>query len=194
MSPLLEGNAAFTYFKSLARISQRVALHGFIVLTCIGVAGCVVVKVPKRTVGADGNTERAVDLTFLTAGATHRSEIENKLGWLDTGFKNQQLFWGRFIISTWKAVGLLQYQVLGDRMWYGRNLMIELDENGITTHWEILEDKHLGRWLQTWATRTKQPPVNFASPTGCPTAEVPGFTPSSGPDWVVVQIDCRQIK
>jgi hypothetical protein len=36
----------------------------------------------------------------------------------------------------------------GERIWHGRNLMIEFDSNAVTKHWEILDDQTLEAYLR----------------------------------------------
>ncbi|HKW35357.1 MAG TPA: hypothetical protein VJN92_20255 [Candidatus Acidoferrum sp.] len=158
----------------MARTSERVAIVGFVLPTCVSFSGClpfVPIKVSGHNVGANGERNKKVDLTFLVAGSTQRSEVDKKLGWLDTGFKNLYLYWGRFSEYTSQTVSVIGAE---DRYWHERDVMIELDDYGIVKHWEILNDKNLGPWLLAWAARTKQPPLDPAS----------NCTP----------VDCRHIK
>ena len=46
----------------------------------------------------DGEETR---LEFIKVGSTTREEVEQKLGWVDTGIKDDRLFIGRWAESSW---------------------------------------------------------------------------------------------
>jgi hypothetical protein len=178
------------YVSSFAWPSERILLAGIDLLICLSLTGCLAapVKVSKHIVSVNGETNKTVDIAFLKVGSTHRSDVDDKLGWVDTGFKNPLLFWARFSDSTWVIAGIAATPAGpgggASRIWHERNLMIEFDKNADVTGWEIVEDKHLGAWLLTWLERTKQPPLGHdtsasCTPVNCTSIQKVSFEPAN---------------
>jgi hypothetical protein len=178
---------------------------GLIVLASICGSACLPVKTSQQTRVIGGQTAKTVDFKFLTVGSSSRAEIDEKLGWVDSGFKNQRLFWARYFEANWKLVGAYRSpasQFDDTLQWHERNLMIELDENGSAKRWELVSDKQLAAWLLSWAARSKQPRFAAADKATCPAAEMFTDFPGSGGQYrdiplevtAKIQPDCRQIR
>lgn len=59
---------------------------------CAACVGCIVVPIhtSTKTTSATGEeVGKKVDLTFIKLGVTGREEVMQKLGWIDTGVKNE---------------------------------------------------------------------------------------------------------
>jgi hypothetical protein len=85
-----------------ANVASR-ALAGTVVAVCLlSAMGCffVPVRVPTQTRGVSGEAQK-LDFTFLKNGSTTREEVNQRLTVIDTGVKQQGLFWGRWETSTW---------------------------------------------------------------------------------------------
>lgn len=136
----------------------KLALHKapLTILAVMVMAGCVAtpMRLPTHSVDASGSKNGKLDFSFLKADVTTRKEVDDKLKQLDTGFQDAQLFWGRFVESSW-GVGVIGADPMGPvpaaggaRIWHARNLMIEFDSRGVSKHWEVLDDQHLEAFLR----------------------------------------------
>ncbi|HTQ62864.1 MAG TPA: hypothetical protein VMI32_21745 [Candidatus Solibacter sp.] len=106
---------------------------------------------PKRTRTPQGTEVKTVDLNFIQAGHTPRSEVEDKLKLIDTGYRADRFFLGRWASSNaggWAfVVGLGGGMGNASRIWKNGNLLIEFDENGVVRRSETFSDSQLLRAL-----------------------------------------------
>ena len=131
-------------------------------LLCSLCAGCVMpMRAPTRTKGP-GEVENKLDLSFIKAGSTGRQEVLEKLGWIDTGLKDERLFLGRWISSSWAvlwaAAGGYSAGAGAERHWDGRNLMVEFDEKGLVKESRVFPDSALVKELSAWVARVQDRP------------------------------------
>ena len=117
-------------------------LWGIMACLC---AGCPI-PMTKRTVGATGSEAKTVDLGFLQPGVTTREEVLDKLAWIDTGFKDDNAFLGRWIGSgrVWVVYGGTT------RSWKERNLLLDFDESGVVRQFRVVGDDDLVKELSSW--------------------------------------------
>ncbi len=131
-------------------------------LWATGLAGCIAVpmRAPTRTIGTLGREGNA-DLNFLKRGATTRSQVEEKLEWTDTGFKDDQAFFGRWIGSSWTVLwgvgGGYSGDVGSDRQWTLHNVLIEFDEKSVVKNYREFPDEVLVPEISKWAQRRSAP-------------------------------------
>jgi len=111
----------------------------FCLASCVGAT-----RLPERTRGQQGPTQK-VDLRFLLAGKTTRTEVAEKLKPVDTGVTSDRFFLGRWDTSKWGGwVFLATYGGGGaSRVWKDANLLIEFDESGRVKTYETFPDKLL---------------------------------------------------
>jgi hypothetical protein len=131
-------------------------------LCAVCLTGCVAVPVraPTRTIGTLGRQGNA-DLNFLKPGSTTRSQVEDKLEWTDTGFKDDQAFFGRWIDSSWTILwaggGGYSGASGSDRQWTPHNVLIEFDEKGVVKDFREFPDEVLVQEITRWAQRRRAP-------------------------------------
>jgi hypothetical protein len=147
----------------LPKVSTRVWIGAIAALSLLAVSGCVVpVRLPARTKGISGNPKQ-LDFTFLKAGSTKRDEISTNLAVIDTGVKQDNIFWGRWESSTWGSAEMGIGMGAG-RIWWMHNLLIQLDHNGLVKSWVVVDDKHLDHELDLFDRGTDDSPLNLSSP------------------------------
>jgi len=86
---------------SSAPSRTRIALFSFLpcLVASLLLGGCIIAPIPmtKRvSAAAGGPGQNKIDLTFVQAGQTLRSEVAQKLSWADSGIKEDHLFLARW--------------------------------------------------------------------------------------------------
>jgi hypothetical protein len=104
---------------------------------------CVPVKVPKQVQPVRGeNLKWIPETSAIQVGVTTRAEIIQQFGAFDTGWKGEHLFLGRWLQSGGIAViGMYSDFNYGGGGWAAHDLVVEFDERGAVTKYQILSDK-----------------------------------------------------
>jgi hypothetical protein len=133
-------------------LSARLVLFGACMIMCGFCLGCLAVyPTPTRTVGAPGGERKGkVGLDFIRVGTTGREEVVQKLGWTDVGIKDERLFQGRWVSSSWGVTVGDPYGSTTSRIWGGHNLLIEFDEKGVVKRYSAFGDAELVKQLSAW--------------------------------------------
>lgn len=132
-------------------------------LLCVCCAGCIIVpvRVQTKTISVSGVAGKKLDLGFIKAGATRREEVEQKLGWVDTGVKDDNFFVGRWAESSWGAAWAAGggYSAAGgwNRAWTTHNLIVDFDDNGVVLQTSQLPDKDV---IEAFSERISKEPVH----------------------------------
>jgi len=129
---------------------------------CLICSGCIApIPMTKRTSGPTGKAEkRKIDLTFVQPGITTQEEVVQKLGWVDSGIKEDRLFVARWASS---GSGWLWF-VPGDctpwcddnqlsRDWTVHNLIVDFDEAGRFIRSRDVPSTELAASLEDWIAR-----------------------------------------
>jgi hypothetical protein len=99
-------------------------------------SGCILVpvRVPTKTRTASAELKRKADVSFIQVGVTTRDEVQQNLGWIDTGLDGP-LFLGRWAQSSWGVVwgvgGYAGAAAGWQRGWTLHNLLIDFDDQGV---------------------------------------------------------------
>lgn len=130
-------------------------------LACIGAT-----PLPKRTRTPEGTEVKNVDLTFIHPGQTTRDEVREKLKLIDTGYRGDHFFLGRWSSSTWGgwiiAAGMCcDAAGGGGRVWKSGNLLVEFDDAGIVKRSERFDDTKAIRVLAAVAENS---PLQLTAP------------------------------
>jgi len=149
----------------MAKTSLRIRLAAGVwtALVCACCSGCITVpvRVPTKTISVSGETGKKLDLGFIKAGATTREEIVQKLGWVDTGVKDDNLFVGRWAESSWGVAWAAGggYSAAGgwNRAWTTHNLILDFDEKGLVQQMSIVPDKEV---IKTLSERISKDPLH----------------------------------
>jgi hypothetical protein len=153
------------------------------------------VPLSRRDRAASGE-ERKLDLTFIQAGKTSRAEVNEKIGWMDTGYRNPHVFWGRWSSSTlgyWVVVGGPGgAEDLSRRVWGLKNLIISFDQNGLVRDSQLSDETELIRMLHQTFVETEAEPLDLTQSLTFAVEYRDGRTYklanlSFGPDSIVVQ-------
>ena len=108
--------------------------------------GCVVVPYPAPTrTRARGVVKNAIDLRFLTVGATTRAEVLNAVGAFETGASADRFLWCRWELSkAGIAGGAAGGAAIGPkRIWLHRNLVAVFDANQTLEWFRLRPDGEL---------------------------------------------------
>jgi hypothetical protein len=148
----------------MAENSLRIRLIAAVLtgLLCAGCSGCIVIpiRVPTKTISVSGEVGKKLDLEFIKPSATTREEIAQKLGWIDTGAKDDNVFVGRWAQSTWGVAWAAggYYSGAGgwSRTWVVHNLVVDFDEKGVVLKTLLLPDKDV---IKTLSERISKDPV-----------------------------------
>jgi len=141
---------------------------------CAGCAGCIVVpvRVPTKTVSVSGAIGKKIDLEFIKVGATTREDVRQKLGWVDTGIKDDQLFVGRWAQSSWGVAWAAGggYSAAGgwNRAWKTHNLVVDFDENAVIHRMWLIPDTDVIDTLSEWVYTNRSPPLDLSTPIKAP--------------------------
>ncbi len=131
-------------------------------------AACVVpVRVPTHNLGPRGDEGKS-DLSFLHIGQTTRSDVLDKLAWMDTGYRNDRLFLGRWSGSSWAIAWAIggYYAAEGgvDRTYGTHNLVIRFDQKGIVAEFYPVPDSKLSQEFASWLKRGEEAPLDLTTP------------------------------
>jgi hypothetical protein len=131
-----------------------------IALLCASCSGCIVpMRVPTKTISVSGETGKKLDLEFLKIGTTTREDVGQKLGWVDTGIKDDKLFVGRWAQSSWGVAWAAGggYSAAGgwNRAWTTHNLVLAFDEKGVVEQMSLVPDKDI---MHTLSERIAEDP------------------------------------
>lgn len=131
--------------------------------------GCAIVPMKTRTVGTTGKENR-MDLKFIQADKTTRDEVATNLAWMDTGFKHQRLFWGRWYRSSSGGGSIFTPTEIplpipnGARYWHVHNLLVEFNAKGVVERFGDFTDSKLNEELERWLREVNEPPLNLSAP------------------------------
>lgn len=155
----------------IGMIPKRSFPLGLCVLTCSLSLGCVAAALPVKTSTRISGTSGSVgstDLSFIRVGVTGRSEVAEKLGWTDTGVKEESLFVGHWASSTWGTAYFAQAGFGGaaglKRNWKTHDSLIEFDEKGVVKKYGVFEDSELVNQLSAWIAEGNAPPLDLSTP------------------------------
>lgn len=131
-------------------------------LLCVGLVGCFVFP-SKMTMRRHGNggtplQDADVDLAFIKVGVTNRSEISTRLRDIDVNPPMTQVFWGRWVESSWGVVGGSLPPLTpsdmptagGARHWRYRNVLIKFNDQGIAVEQRRIDNEEI-LWQQLLA-------------------------------------------
>jgi hypothetical protein len=108
------------------------------VFFCIFLAACVPVPMKLRTrvkpiTGEELGAEP--DISVIHTGVTTRAEVLQQFVAFDTGWRTGNLFVGRWLVS-----GFSSDVDNANRVWGGKNLVVEFDEKDVVLRYRILSD------------------------------------------------------
>ena len=140
---------------------------------CACVLCCVIpVRTPVKSKNASGQTGKRLDLEFIQLGATTREEIDQKLGWIDVGLKDDKIFLGRWADSSWGvawAIGGGYNGAAGwNRIWSIHNLVLYLNEKGIVQQKFLIPDTEIINTLSVLTLRDPGRSLNLSVPIELP--------------------------
>ncbi len=126
-----------------------------LLLILVTAASCVIVPVPatRKDIGSN-NLQGSTSTDFIRVGETMRTEVQEKLGWLKIGPEHPRIFWGRWITSASMVAGAAGFAAGADRMWSGRNLIVEFDANGCVNGLRAFDDPELPKEVAAWTKRS----------------------------------------
>jgi hypothetical protein len=135
----------------------------FLVLFCSFLTACVPIpmKVVTRVRPVSGEELRAEpDTSVIKVGVTTRSEILQSFAAFDTGWKGERLFLGRWLRSAFSANVADENQ----RVWGGRNLLVEFNEKGTVLRYQVLNDqKFLDELPRVLSTDERIPELKYSA-------------------------------
>jgi hypothetical protein len=102
---------------------------------CIFLTGCIPLNFATKVKPVTGAIlESEPDTSVIRVGVTTRAEITQQFAAFDTGWKGERLFLGR-----WLRSGVWVAPLYGS--WPGHNLVVEFDEKGTVTRYQMLSDQ-----------------------------------------------------
>jgi hypothetical protein len=160
----------------MARTSLRIRFIAAVgvALLCACLFGCVVVpvRVPTKSRSVSGQTEKKLDLEFIKLGTTTREEIDQKLGWVNVGLKDDRIFLGRWADSSWGVAWAAGggYSAAGgwNRIWTIHNLVLYLDEKGVVQQKLLILDEEIISTLSELILRDPGRSLNLSAPIELP--------------------------
>lgn len=128
------------------------------VFICVFLTGCIPIKVATRVKSVTGATlESEPDTSVIRVGVTTRTEITQQFGAFDIGWKGERLFLGRWLRS---GVGVAPMPRT-DRSWAGHELVVEFDEKGTVSRYQVLSNKEFlvasGKILESYPDAAGRP-------------------------------------
>jgi hypothetical protein len=139
--------------------------------------GCIVVtpmRAPTHNLGASAEGANGkLALGFIQVGKTGREEVTQKLGWTDTGLKDDRLFLGRWASSSWGVYSALVVAGGGaagggidnwNRHWGAHNVLIEFDEKGLVKQYRVFPDSELVKELAAWVAENPNRSLDLSKP------------------------------
>ena len=155
-------------------IPGNILAYGLCLLICCLSLGCLAVpmRAPTRVNGASGAGPGKADLNFIQAGTTGRDEVTQRLGWTDTGIKEERLFLGRWASSSWgvawAAGGGYSGAAGWNRDWKAHNILIEFDKKDLVEQFHAFGDGELVEQLSTWAAKGQYSALDLSTPIEIP--------------------------
>ena len=148
---------------ALSRTINACRIHAtqnclFLALLCVATTSCVL---PIKQVRGVSGKSGAQDYSFVKAGVTTREEVIEKLGWMDSGIQENQVFWGRWS-SSGKTVliGGPEIGVADYTSYKTRNLLIEFDGRGRVTSVRLFNENEIARTLLDLCQRSGECPAS----------------------------------
>jgi len=127
-------------------------------------------RAPTHNSGAarDGANGK-VSLSFIQIGKTDREEVIQKLGWTNTGLKDDRLFLGRWASSSWGMYSMASLGGTGgvedwNRHWATHNVLIEFDGKGLVRKYHIVADSDLIKALHAVVAENPGCPLDLSKP------------------------------
>lgn len=119
-------------------------------------AGCIAFPVPVATkTTAPPALDNKIDLSFLQRGKTTQKDVQDNLGWSDSGIKAPKLFVGRWSTSSTATVWAVGAQYSGNagayRNWGVKTLVVEFDDQGLLRSWRFVPDREFVQALAPYA-------------------------------------------
>ena len=159
----------------MAKNSLRIRLIAAvgIALLCASCSGCIVpMRVPTKTISVSGETGKKLDLEFIKVGTTTREDVVQKLGWVDTGVKDDKIFVGRWAQSSWGVAWAAGggYSAAGgwNRSWKTHNLVLAFDEKGAVQQMSLVPDKDIVNTLSERISKDPGSPLDLSVPIEAP--------------------------
>lgn len=127
----------------MARMQPARLLAVLLVFICIFLTGCLPINFATKVEPVTGAILKSEpDTSVIRVGVTTRAEITQQFAAFDTGWKGERLFLGRWLRSrVWVA------PLYGS--WPGHNLVVEFDEKGTVTRYQVLSDQEFVDALPT---------------------------------------------
>lgn len=144
-----------------------------VALTALSCDGCgafvTPMRAPTHNYGAAGEGPNGkLSLSFIQVGKTNREEVIQKLGWTNTGLKDDRLFLGRWASSSWGVYSMagMGTEVAEDwnRHWGAHNMLIEFDEKGLVRKYRIVPDSELIKALDAIVAQSPGRPLDLSKP------------------------------
>jgi hypothetical protein len=144
-----------------------------IALLCACCSACIVpMRVPTKTISISGETGKKLDLEFIKVGTTAREEVGQKLGWVGTGIKDDELFVGRWAESSWGVAWAAGggYSAAGgwNRAWTTHNLVVAFDAKGFVQQMSLVSDKDIINTLSEWISKDPSRSLDLSVPIDAP--------------------------
>ena len=152
---------------------------------CVIVLCCVVpVRTPMKSKNVSGQTGKKLDLEFIQPGTTTREEIKQKLGWIDVGLKDDNIFLGRWADSSWGVAWAIAGGYTGsggwNRIWSIHNLVLYLDEKGVVQQRFLIPDTEIINTLSVLTLRDPGRSLDLSVPIELPVKYVRSAEPIAG--------------
>jgi len=154
-----------------------VVLGALLIWMCQGCIFVTPMRAPTHNTGASGEGANGkLALGFIQAGKTGREEVIQKLGWTDTGLKDDRLFLGRWASSSWGVYSAMVVAGGGadgaagaatdawNRHWGTHNLLIEFDEKGLVKKYRVFPDSELVKELAAQVAESPNRSLNLSKP------------------------------
>ncbi len=163
----------------MSKIGSRIQFIpiAWIALLCAFFSGCVAVPIrtATKTRNSSGEVGKKLDLDFIQVGTTTREEVRQKLGWIDTGVKDDRLFLGRWAQSSWGvawAAGGPPASGAGgwERAWKTRNVVLGFDEKGVVQQVSVVPDEEILKTLSKWVAKDPSRSLDLSAPIEVPVA------------------------
>jgi hypothetical protein len=168
---------------STQHAARLLLLPTFLALAAIGFAGESAIR--PAAAPHPAATTKKTDLSFLKRGITTRQEVQEKLGWADTGIPSDRLFVARWMLSS--EGRLRPYKLSEDQAervypdkWKSKSVLARFDSNGILLDFAVVDAAHFIRTLGNWLVAMQLPPLDLSHPVeiamGYPVAYLPLVT------------------
>jgi hypothetical protein len=162
--------APLTDHRHIVRLAPAHRLtFGLCVLICCLSLGCVAavpIRGPMRTIGMTGTG--STDSSFIRVGTTGHDEVAEKLGWIDTGVKEESLFLGRWSSSSWGTAYVMGFGTNGStgfsRSWKTYDILIEFDDKGVVKRYAVFKDAELVKQLSAWIAEVRVSALDLSTP------------------------------